>query len=126
MKPEMLVRRTLHGLGYRFRLHGKGMPGRPDIVFSGRKKVIFIHGCFWHQHEKEKCLDGRRPKSNTGYWDQKLERNVARDASNIVQLEGMGWSTLTLWECELKDHSALVADLTAFLGGTRLSARPGP
>ena len=101
MKPEMLVRSMVHRMGYRFRLHSKDLPGKPDLVFRSRKKAIFVHGCFWHQHRKVECLDGRQPKSNTNYWAKKLARNVERDASNTMELLALGWKVLVLWECEV-------------------------
>ena len=101
MKPEMLVRSMVHRMGYRFRLHSKDLPGKPDLVFRSRKKAIFVHGCFWHQHRKVECLDGRQPKSNTNYWTKKLARNVERDASNKMELLALGWKVLVLWECEV-------------------------
>lgn len=110
--PELTVRRLAHAMGYRFRLHRKDLPGKPDLVFPKRRKVIFVHGCFWHQHSLERCLDGRRPKSNTGYWDAKLARNVARDAHNQITLEALGWDVLVLWECE----TAKTEDLRKTLG----------
>ena len=111
-KPEMIVRRLLHRAGYRYRLHRKGLPGNPDLVFGSRRKLIFVHGCFWHQHD---CLAGRKPQSNTGYWHAKLARNVERDARNEQQLRAAGWSVLTIWECELKPTDALLAKLQHFL-----------
>jgi DNA mismatch endonuclease (patch repair protein) len=115
MKPELLVRRTVHGLGYRYRLHRKDLPGKPDLVFGPRKKVIFVHGCFWHGHEREGCLDARRPKSNTGYWNPKLTRNKERDAERIAALEATGWDVLVIWECETKDVKWLRSRLRTFL-----------
>lgn len=113
-KPEMTVRRLAHALGYRFRLHRKDLPGSPDLVFPGRGKVIFVHGCFWHGHD---CPRGsRRPKQNADYWSAKIARNVERDARALAALADQGWSVLTLWECELKDAEALEEQLTAFLG----------
>ncbi|WP_394705804.1 very short patch repair endonuclease [uncultured Hyphomonas sp.] len=112
MKPEMTVRRLLHRMGYRYRLHKKGLLGKPDIVFGPRKAVIFVHGCFWHQHD---CLDGHRPKSNTGYWDDKLRRNVERDARVQDELEEMGWRVLVVWECETKRPEDLEKRLKDFL-----------
>nr|WP_269766378.1 very short patch repair endonuclease [Burkholderia ubonensis] len=97
--PELTVRRTLWCLGYRYRLHCKDLPGKPDVVFKGRKKIIFIHGCFWHQHG---CADSKLPKSNADYWHPKLQRNVERDAETIAQLEANGWSVLVVWDCETK------------------------
>jgi DNA mismatch endonuclease (patch repair protein) len=122
-KPELAVRRMLHALGYRYRLHGKDLPGKPDVVFAGRKKVIFVHGCFWHQHPAEACLDGRRPKSNAGYWDPKLNRNVARDRDVLIELKDLGWKALTVWECEVKGLAKLRAQLEIFLGPQRLRQR---
>lgn len=114
-KPELAVRRLAHSMGYRYRLHRKDLPGKPDLVFAGRRKVIFVHGCFWHQHELEQCLDGRRPKSNNVYWDEKLRRNVERDFRNRQALEGAGWDVLIIWECETKDLSVLEDRLRGFL-----------
>jgi DNA mismatch endonuclease (patch repair protein) len=125
-KPEMAVRRLLHGAGYRFRVHARDLPGKPDVVFPGRKMAIFIHGCFWHQHEIATCLDGRRPKSNTSYWTAKLDRNVERDRLNVERLRVAGWTTLTVWECETKDGRNLMARLAHFLGPTRRRGLPGP
>lgn len=107
-KPEMFVRRLVHGMGFRYRLHGEDLPGKPDLVFRGRRKAIFVHGCFWHQHER--CIDGRIPRSKTEYWLPKLQRNIDRDASAIAQLNQMGWDVLIVWECELGNEKAL--DLT--------------
>ena len=102
MKPEMLVRRLVHSMGYRYRLHRKDLPGKPDLVFGLRKKVIFVHGCFWHGHDAEGCPDRRTPKSNVSYWSPKLARNKARDAERVVALEKAGWKVLTIWECETR------------------------
>lgn len=98
-KPELIVRRTLWMLGYRYRLHCRDLPGKPDIVFRGRRKIIFIHGCFWHQHG---CADSKLPKTNTNYWHPKLRRNVERDAEVINQLEKNGWMIMVVWDCETK------------------------
>lgn len=114
MKPEMIVRRLTFGLGYRYRLHRKSLPGKPDLVFGPRRKVIFVHGCFWHQHPS--CIDGKLPKSNLGYWGTKLARNVERDAENIASLKAGGWKTLVIWECETKDLRKLAAKVKRFLG----------
>ena len=117
MKPEMLVRSLVHRLGYRFRLHSKDLPGKPDLVFRPRRKVIFVHGCFWHQHSKLSCKDGRAPKSNLGYWAGKLARNVTRDARHLDQLKAMGWRTLVIWECETgKTSTTLERRIRRFLG----------
>lgn len=116
-KPEMLVRSLVHRLGYRFRLHARDLPGKPDLVFRSRRKVIFVHGCFWHQHAKLSCKDGRAPKSNLGYWAGKLARNVTRDARNIEALNALGFRVLVIWECEAALPDArLAARLRRFLG----------
>lgn len=112
--PEMIVRRAAHGLGYRFRLHRKDLPGKPDLVFAGRRKVIFVHGCFWHQHPV--CPAAKRPASNTEYWNAKLDRNVARDKDHVAKLKKAGWGVLIIWECETKDSAALEQRLTDYLG----------
>ncbi|BEH31534.1 very short patch repair endonuclease [Burkholderia pseudomallei] len=112
--PELTVRKLLRELGFTgYRLHRRELPGKPDIAFVGRKKAIMIHGCFWHGHE---CKEGmRRPKSNAEYWIPKIDRNRARDALHAEQLNQLGWRVLTLWECELRDYSALAERLVAFM-----------
>ena len=100
MKPEMVVRSLVHRMGYRYRLHAKDLPGKPDLVFRRRKKAIFVHGCFWHQHPKRTCRNGRAPKSNLAYWTGKLARNVTRDARNQAALKELGWRILVIRECE--------------------------
>lgn len=112
-KPELVVRSLLHKLGYRFRLHRAGLPGRPDIVFPSRRKAIFVHGCFWHQHHA--CIDGRVPKSNSAYWREKLLKNTARDVTSRRQLTKMGWPTLVIWECKVRDEAWLTKQLKRFL-----------
>ena len=97
-QPEMRVRRLVHSLGYRYRLHNRTLPGTPDLVFSGRRKVLFVNGCFWHQHGCK--LGNRQPKSRVSYWDKKLKRNKQRDVANQSRLQEIGWSVLTIWECE--------------------------
>jgi len=114
MKPEMLVRRVAYGLGYRYRLHRKDLPGKPDLTFGPRRKTIFVHGCFWHQHRD--CIDGRMPKSNLGYWQTKLTRNVVRDAEHLASLKARGWKSLVIWECETKDVRRLAAKVRRFIG----------
>ena len=116
MKPEIAVRKLVHALGYRYRLHRRDLPGKPDLVFGPRRKVIFVHGCFWHLHPKKNCRDARRPKSNTGYWTPKLTRNIARDAANTAALKAMGWRVLVIWECETGDETRLRARLKLFFG----------
>ncbi len=119
MKPEMAVRRLAHRMGYRFRLHRKDLPGKPDMVFPVHRSVIFIHGCFWHQHPDRSCKDARPPKSNTDYWLPKLARNRARDAENVAALLAEGWRVLTIWECQIRDEAALKQLLRAFLKSKR-------
>ena len=114
MKPELRVRRLLHGLGYRYRLHRADLPGRPDLVFPSRRKVVFVNGCFWHRHAG--CPKVRIPATNRAYWVAKLERNHARDARNIARLDEQGWAVATVWECELQDLSTAAARLIDFLG----------
>jgi DNA mismatch endonuclease, patch repair protein len=120
--PELTVRRLLHRLGYRYRLHRRDLPGRPDIVFPGRRKAIFIHGCFWHGHD---CSKGQLPKSRTEYWTAKIKANQDRDASAVARLEGACWQTLPVWQCELKRLDAVGRVLCEFLGppgnGTHIS-----
>jgi DNA mismatch endonuclease (patch repair protein) len=111
--PEVALRSLIHGLGYRFRLHRKDLPGRPDIVFPGRRKVIFMHGCFWHQHRD--CCDGRMPKSRREYWEPKLAKNQFRDAANTALLHEQGWQVLVVWECEMKDRLALTKKVKRYL-----------
>lgn len=113
-RPEMLVRRLLFSLGFRYRLHDRGLPGSPDIVFRGRKKAIFVHGCFWHRHEG--CPLARLPKSRLDFWIPKLEGNRERDARKLLQLQSQGWDALVIWECELKDLNLLEKKLNGFLG----------
>ena len=112
--PELALRRLLHGLGYRFRLHRTGLPGTPDLVFPGRRRVIFVHGCFWHGHD---CRRGARaPKRNADYWRAKVARNVARDEAQQAALAAAGWGSLVVWECALREPGALVPAVTRFLG----------
>lgn len=112
-RPEMRVRRLLHRMGYRYRLQRKDLPGRPDIVFGPRRRVIFVHGCFWHGHD---CKRGARvPATNTAYWQAKIARNVDRHARQLDALITKGWAALTLWECELKDQDVLIERLKRFL-----------
>jgi len=116
-KPEMRVRRLTHRMGYRYRLHRKDLPGKPDLVFPGRKKVIFVHGCFWHGHD---CPAGRKiPKTNQAYWTNKLNRNKERDRINQAKLRELGWDVLVIWECETKDEEALAERIVGFLDGDR-------
>ena len=112
-KPEMIVRRMLHAMGYRYRLHDKRLPGHPDIVLPRHRKVVFVHGCFWHRHD---CPDGRKlPRSKPEYWGPKLERNRARDALHVAELRVLGWDVLVVWECELREASCLRVLISRFL-----------
>ena len=125
-KPEMIVRRLLHGMGYRYRLHRKDLPGRPDIAFVSRRKAIFVHGCFWHGHG---CSKGRLPKSRLDYWQPKVDENKKRDRTKQEQLEELGWRVLVVWQCEIADIDILAKRLQYFVDGPKnrstSSARPG-
>jgi DNA mismatch endonuclease (patch repair protein) len=114
-KPELVVRRLLHAAGYRFRLHRKDLPGKPDIVLPKYRTVVFVHGCFWHQHSG--CKAASRPASRQEYWEAKLDRNVSRDVSNQAQLEALGWHVIVVWECEIKAREVLLQRLTRALTG---------
>jgi DNA mismatch endonuclease, patch repair protein len=116
-RPELAVRKVLWKLGYRYRLHSRLLPGKPDICFARRRKVIFVHGCFWHQHKGERCPFRTRPASNVAYWRAKLHRNVQRDRANRAALRGLGWKCKIIWECEVNDTVRLENALQAFLGG---------
>lgn len=118
MAPELAVRSMVHRLGYRFRLHRRDLPGTPDLVFPKAKAVIFVHGCFWHQHSR--CRDGRVPSSNKGYWLPKLETNVARDRRNRQRLRRRGWTVLIIWECEIKELERVRARIVSFLENAEL------
>ena len=113
-RPEMVVRRLLFSLGYRYRLHDRSLPGSPDIVFKHKKKAIFVHGCFWHRHGG--CALARLPKSRLDFWIPKLEGNRERDARKLLQLKSLGWDAFVIWECELKDLNLLEKKLNGFLG----------
>ena len=116
-KPELVVRRLLHRMGYRYRLHRKDLPGRPDIALISRRKAIFIHGCFWHGHE---CRKGKLPKSRLDYWKPKLERNKERDREKSGALEAQGWAVLIIWQCEMIDLDALSLRLHGFIDSADL------
>jgi len=118
-KPEWAVRRLLHRLGYRFRTQWKAAPGRPDVAFPGRRRIIFVHGCFWHQHDG--CRHARIPATRTEFWAAKFERNKARDARDLARAADDGWEALVIWECEVADQANLEARLKAFVGPTRLA-----
>ncbi len=113
--PEMVVRRLLHGMGYRYRLQGRDLPGRPDLVFPSRRKVVFVHGCFWHLHPR--CRNVRLPKSRQEFWIPKLRSNRKRDLANQRKLTNAGWRFLVVWECELADLDDVAGRLVAFLDG---------
>jgi DNA mismatch endonuclease (patch repair protein) len=115
-KPEFAVRRLVHGMGYRYRLHRRDLPGTPDLVFPARRAVVFVHGCFWHRHEG--CALARIPKSRVRFWTQKLEGNRQRDARALKALRAAGWRALVVWECELKKPSTLARRLRRFLDRT--------
>lgn len=111
--PELIVRKELQRLGFRYSLNSAHLPGKPDIVFPKRQKLIFIHGCFWHQHKG--CKASKRPTSNIDYWSQKLERNISRDKRNITTLKKSGWEVLVLWECQIKKPGFLTRKLMNFM-----------
>jgi len=113
-KPEVLVRRLLHALGYRFRLHQRSLPGKPDIVLKRHNAVVQVHGCFWHQHA---CLLSNVPRTRQAYWLPKLARNVERDKTNNRALRRLGWRVLTIWECELAKPKKVSRKLDRFISG---------
>ncbi len=113
-KPEMLVRRLLHRLGYRFLLHRRDLPGTPDLVFPSRRAALFVHGCFWHRHEG--CRRATTPKTRVEFWQAKFRRNVERDGANYALLEIAGWKVILVWECETTDPAALGVRLIQELG----------
>lgn len=115
-KPEMLVRRLLFAMGYRYRLHRKDLPGCPDIVFPKKRIAIFINGCFWHGHVS--CKYSRLPSSNVDFWKTKIEGNRRRDTENIALLKQAGWQVLTIWQCEIQDNSKLAKRLNDFIKTT--------
>ena len=117
-KPELLVRRLTHRLGYRYRLHRKSLPGSPDLVFGPRGKVIFVHGCFWHRHEHPDCKLARLPKSRLDFWLPKLEANKERDERNIFELRKLGWDVLVIWECQTRSEDEMERLVTEFLDRT--------
>jgi DNA mismatch endonuclease (patch repair protein) len=113
--PEMRVRRLIHKLGFRYRLHSSDLPGKPDIVFRKRKLVIFVHGCFWHRHITPTCNLARLPKSRLEFWVPKLERNRIRDLDNQKRLEALGWKVLVIWECETANMAAVESAILDFM-----------
>jgi DNA mismatch endonuclease (patch repair protein) len=112
-KPEKTVRRIVHALGYRYRLHDPKLPGCPDLVFASRNKVIFVNGCFWHRHKG--CKKASTPKTRTAFWETKFSSNIARDRRTRRELNQIGWSALTVWQCELKDLAKLTERIHEFL-----------
>lgn len=117
--PEMTVRHLLHSMGFRYRLHAKDLPGKPDIVFPGMRRAIFVHGCFWHAHG---CKIGRPPKTKLDFWTQKLARNRERDEKNVIALKDAGWKVLVIWQCETKDVELLRKALIDFLAEARTAS----
>jgi DNA mismatch endonuclease, patch repair protein len=122
-KPEMVLRRLLHKLGYRYSLHRRDLPGTPDLVFRSRKSAIQVHGCFWHQHEG--CRLAHAPKTRLDYWQPKLARNQERDLAAREKLKSMGWQVITIWECELAYPDQAVSHAVAFLGPSKLPEQAG-
>ncbi len=112
-RPELVIRSMIHRMGYRFRLHRRDLPGSPDIVLPKLRKVIFVHGCFWHGHEG--CPRSARPVQNAVFWDKKLSRNIQRDNANLSKLEELGWTCLIIWTCEMKDRERVSRRLKEFL-----------
>jgi DNA mismatch endonuclease (patch repair protein) len=114
-KPELVVRGLVHGMGYRYRLHSASLPGKPDLVFASRKKVIFVHGCFWHRHPSSSCKLARMPKSRLEFWLPKLEGNRLRDERNKRELWKQGWKVLSIWECQIANLASLSNRIRSFL-----------
>ncbi len=113
--PEMIVRRLVHGMGYRYRLHRRDLPGCPDLVFATRRKVIFVHGCFWHRHTDSRCKLARLPKSRLDFWGPKLESNRRRDLEKQQELMALGWDLLIIWECQINNAASMRKTIQAFL-----------
>ena len=118
--PELTVRRALHQEGYRFRIHRSDLPGKPDLVFPRYRVAVFVHGCFWHRHG---CKRSTMPKSNVEYWADKFRRNVERDCRAVQELEGLGWKTAVIWECDLEAGMDLLANELSEIKSTSLSTR---
>ena len=124
-KPEIAVRKMLHALGYRFRLHRKDLPGSPDIVLPKYKTVIFVHGCFWHRHEN--CKFASTPKTRKEFWENKFNENMKRDKNNFKELKKLNWNLLVIWECETKNINLLIKKVSSKIGNIQLSnSNPGP
>ncbi|MCO6406371.1 DNA mismatch endonuclease Vsr [Aurantimonas endophytica] len=120
-KPEMLVRRALHTIGYRFRTNSKALPGSPDLAFTARKKAIFVHGCFWHRHSN--CRLATTPKTRAEFWENKFSHNVERDARKVAELESLGWEVIAVWECETRQMDTVLPRVVEFLGKPRVMER---
>ena len=116
-KPEIFIRKLIHNLGYRFRLHRKDLPGKPDLVFPKYRKVIFVHGCFWHGHKR--CNKSKLPETNTAFWKEKISKNIKRDFANYNDLKSLGWNYLVLWQCQIKKNNIeqLKQKVVSFLNG---------
>lgn len=114
-QPELIVRREVSALGYRYRLHVSDLPGKPDLVFRKKRQVIFVHGCFWHRHAALSCRLARLPKSRLNFWEPKLTANAARDRRNMRLLRKTGWEVLVVWECQMRDKERLRNTLSTFL-----------
>ena len=112
----MVVRLLVHSLGYRYRLHDKKLPGKPDLVFPRLKKVIFVHGCFWHRHPKMSCKLTRTPKSKVGFWNEKFRKNQLNDRQVQTAIKELGWESMVIWECEIRDDEYLTDKLKHYLG----------
>jgi len=124
-KPEIAVRKMLHALGYRFRLHRKDLPGSPDIVLPKYKTVIFVHGCFWHRHEN--CKFASTPKTRKEFWENKFNENMKRDKNNFKELKKLNWNLLVIWECETKNINLLIKKFSSKIGNIQLSnSNSGP
>lgn len=114
-KPELRVRRLIHRMGYRYRLHRQSLPGKPDLVFGPRRKLVFVHGCFWHRHDDPDCRLARLPKSRTDFWLPKLEGNKARDERAAIELRKLGWDALVIWECQTTNEDVMRRTISQFL-----------
>ena len=117
-KPEQVVRQIAHSLGYRFRLHRDNLPGKPDLVFPRHRKVILVHGCFWHGHRH--CSKAKRPATNRAFWEKKLSRNMERDRQDTAALREAGWKVLVLWECETKNRGRVATSIRRFFEGSEI------
>ena len=113
-EPELVIRRLLHGLGYRYRLHAADLPGKPDLVFPGRRRILFVHGCYWHRHPG--CRFAFHPKTRVDFWTAKFKANVERDSRVVQQLQQAGWGVMAVWSCEIRNLGELSAKLREFLG----------